>query len=569
MTYKKILYNSVVTMYIDDQTYMQGGRSYRRILLRESYREGGKVKTRTIANVSKCSDEEIAAIKTALKMKGDLPALKAMSEGDAESSKSVGAITALYQVAQKIGITRALGNSTEGLLVLWLIIARFFGAGSRLAAVRYANIHAVCEVLGITPFNEDDLYMSLDWLSENQAKTEVRLFREQVKRDGEKSSNIYLYDLTSSYLEGDKNELAAFGYSRDKKKGKKQICYGLLTDSSGEPVSVEAFKGNTSDHKTLENQILKLRKRFGCEHITIVGDKGMVKKAQIKTMENMKYLNYITSITKPQIRSLVSKELFQYELFEETVAEVYDTEDKIRYILRRNPVRCTEIRNNRREKLGYVRASIAKANEYLAEHPRAKTDTQLNRMKALVKKLKAKKYVIIEKDGKDSRRITFRIDRNGLREVRKLDGCYVIKTDLPTEAAESREIHDRYKDLIFAEQAFRAEKSELNVRPIYLRKEERTRAHLFVVMLAYKLHMALRKAWRDIDITVDEGLKELSNITATNININDRIIACVPKPNRRCGELLELLNVRIPKFLPYVEFDVVTRTNLSDRRKVS
>ncbi len=555
-------------MYIDDQTTGSGDRSYRRVLLRESYREDGKVKTRTIGNISTSSDEEIEAIKIALKMKADLPALKAISEGDCENSKSVGAVAALYQVTQKLGIAKALGRSTEAFLCLWMVIARFFGAKSRLAAVRYANIHAACEILGLKPFNENHLYSALDWLYENQERVEKKLFNYQKKYNKSKpNSNVYLYDLSSSYLEGDKNELAAFGYNRDGKKGKKQICHGLLTDSNGDPISVEVFKGNTSDSKTLESQLEKLKKRFKCKYITIVGDKGMIKKAEINAIENNKYLNYITTITKPQIRSLVKKGTIQYELFDETLAEICDTKNSLRYLLRCNPVRCEEIRENRLKKLKFLREKLVEANEYLSEHPRAKTETQIKKIGALVKRFKAQKYFIVEPDPANPRYLAFKILLNELREVRKLDGCYVVKTDLPIDAAEAQEVHDRYKDLIYVELAFRREKDELDLRPIFLRTKERTCAHFSVAMLSYKTQLYFRDAWADMDITIDEGLKHLATIVANKIQIANRTINRVPKPNSTCQELLDKLGVRIPTFLPNIEFDVVTKAKLPNRRK--
>ena len=554
-------------MYVDDQTIKRGDSSYRRVLLRESYREGGKVKKITLGNISKIPDEEIEAIKLALKMKDDLQTLKAMSEGDSENSKSVGAVAALYVVSQKLGISQALGKSSEALLCLWMIIARFLGAKSRLAAVRYANIHAACEILGLKPFNEHYLYYALDWLYKEQGSIEKKLFKRQKKYNEKKpSNNIYLYDLSSSYLEGDKNELAAFGYNRDGKKGKKQICHGLMTDSSGDPISVEAFKGNIKDNKTLENQLNKLKKRFGCKYITIVGDKGMLKKAQIELFENSKYLHYITTITKPQIRSLVKEGIIQYDLFDITLAEICDTENDIRYLLRCNPVRHNEMRQNRLSKLKFLRDKVKITNEYLSEHPKAKTEVHLKRMIALVKRFKAQKYFIVENDLINTRNLKIRILREELKEVRKLDGCYVVKTDLPVEAAKAEEVHDRYKDLIYVEQAFRIEKGELDLRPIYLRKERRTCAHFFVAMLSYKIQIFLRNAWRDKNFTVDEGLKHLTNIVANKVEINNRIIHRVPKPNKTCEELLGALGVRIPTYLPYVESDVVTKVKLSQRR---
>jgi len=294
----------------------------------------------------------------------------------------------------------------------------------------------------------------------------------------------------------------------------------------------------------------------------------MIKKAQIELFENSKYLHYITTITKPQIRSLVKEGILQYDLFDKTLAEICDTENDIRYLLRRNPVRCNEMRTNRLSKRKFLRDKLEITNKYLAEHPRAKTEIHLKRMIALVKRLKAQVFFIVENDLMNSRYLTFRILRVKLKEVRKLDGSYVVKTDLPIKTAEAEEVHDRYKDLIYVEQAFRIEKSELDLRPVYLRKEGRTCAHFSVAMFSYKIHKFLCNAWKETDFTVDEGLKHLINISANKIEINNRIICRVPKPNKTCEELLEALGVRIPTYLPYVESDVVTKTKLFKRRKI-
>ena len=197
--------------------------------MRESYREEGKVKHRTIANLSSCTPEEIEAIRLALSHKHHLAALVNLKEDlRLEQGLSVGAVWAVFSVAKRLGIVAALGSSRAGKLALWQVIARVIDQGSRLSAVRLAGSHAACDVLNLAKFNEDDLYNNLDWLRENQAKIEDHLF---AKRNGRKhdqdKQQLFLYDVTSSYLEGTKNELSAFGYNRDKTKGKRQIVIGL------------------------------------------------------------------------------------------------------------------------------------------------------------------------------------------------------------------------------------------------------------------------------------------------------------------------------------------------------
>jgi hypothetical protein len=207
-------------MYLDTSTVKQGDKSYTRHLLRESYREGKKVRHRTIANLSHCSDEEIAAIRLALRHKKNLAELTTKDKEQAfvqRQGLSVGAVWSVYDIARQIGVVEAFGTTRDGKLALWQVIARVIDQGSRLSAVRLAGAHAACDVLGLGKFNEDDLYDNLDWLCENQALIEDRLFRNLYRT---KKPGLFLYDVTSSYFEGTHNELSAFGYNRDGKKGK-------------------------------------------------------------------------------------------------------------------------------------------------------------------------------------------------------------------------------------------------------------------------------------------------------------------------------------------------------------
>lgn len=235
-------------MHVDSCTTKANGKKYTRHLLRESYRENGKVKHRTLANLSHCSHEEIQAIKLALKHKRNLQELGNINELIVvHQGVSAGAVWTLWEVAQRLGLVNSLGSTQQGKRALWQVFARVLEQGSRLSAVRLANAHAACDILELEAFDEDDLYLNLDWLADEQARIEDRLFR---LRYGEQKPDLYLYDVTSSYLEGVCNELAAFGYCRDGKSGKMQVVYGLLCDSLGRPVSIQAFPGNTIDTKT-------------------------------------------------------------------------------------------------------------------------------------------------------------------------------------------------------------------------------------------------------------------------------------------------------------------------------
>ena len=319
-------------------TCKKSKKIYQSVLLRESYREGGKVKKRTIANLSHCKPEEIAAIKLALKYKDNLSEIGPLKESvELQEGLSVGAIWTVYQIAKELGIEKVLGTGFCGKLAMWQVIARVIDQGSRLSAVRLAHTHAACDVLDISRgFDENDLYENLRWLADNQQKIEKALF--SVRRK-ETKPELFLYDVTSSYLEGTKNYFGAYGYNRDGKKGKQQIVIGLLCDESGEPVSTEVFAGNTQDPQTFASQVGKAAQRFGCERVTFVGDRGMIKTPQIEKLPEG--FHYITAITKAQTNSLIKQGVIQLGLFDEDVCEVED--NGIRYILRRNPFRVEEI----------------------------------------------------------------------------------------------------------------------------------------------------------------------------------------------------------------------------------
>lgn len=265
------MYYSVATMYLDSSTIKQKGKTYTRYLLRESYREGGKVRHRTIASLSRCTPNEISAIKLALRHKENLNELTSLKESISfHQGLSVGAVWVIYNLAKQLGIVDALGTGCDGRSALWQVIARVINQDSRLSAVRLAGNHAVCDVLGLKKFDEDDLYENLNWLCENQAKIEDRLYQ-RIHKD--RGCKLFLYDVTSSYLEGEKNESAFFGYNRDGKKGKRQIVIGLLCDEEGRGLSIEVFRGDTQDTRTLFQQVKKIAERFGGTDVTFVGDK--------------------------------------------------------------------------------------------------------------------------------------------------------------------------------------------------------------------------------------------------------------------------------------------------------
>ena len=549
----------VATMYVDSCSTSRGDKIYTRHLLRESFRADGKVKHRTVANLSHCSPQEIAAIKLALQHKDDLSVLTSIQEVCLEQGQRVGAVFCLHAIAQRLGIPQALGAHRQGHLALWQVFARLIDQGSRLSAVRLAQSHAACEVIGLEPFCEDHLYENLAWLAAHQAEIEKRLFR---RRYGKAVPQLFLYDVTSTYLEGDGNALAAFGYNRDGKKGKKQIVVGLLTGPDGMPVAVRAFRGNTPDPQTVSEQVRTLAQAFGVEEVVLVGDRGMIKSKQMALLEDADF-HYITAITKPQIRSLLKKNILQLELFDEQLSEVVHASG--RYVLRRNPVRQREIAASREDRLARLHELAARQNQYLLDHPRAKVETAEAKLSSRLTAYGVGGFVSVEAG---ERTLSIKIDEEAQQEAAVLDGCYVLTTDLPVLALSKEAVHERYKDLAKVEWAFRTWKNgHLELRPVHVHTEESTRGHIFVVMLAYLIERELDALWCGLETTVPEALDQLGSLCGTIATVHETTCQKIPKPNETVGTLLEAAGVRLPEVLPGPRVRVATRCKLVPRRK--
>ena len=548
-------------MHIDDQKYTVNGRTYRRVLLRNSYRRDGKICHDTIANLTSSDEDEINAMKFALANKRELASMRIPAKVSSRQGQTVGAVWLLHQLAKRLGVVKALGRGEEAKRSLWMVIAAVIGSVSRLSATRLAQSHAACDILDLDSFNEDDLYKALDWLHDHQENIENRLFKNRYR---DSKPNLYLYDVTSSYLEGDQNELGRYGHDRDKKKGKKIIVVGLLTDDEGRPISSEVFPGNTRDMATFKNQIAKVAGRFGVEEVTFVGDRGMIKSAQIEDISDSNF-HYITAISKPEIETLLKKNVIQMELFDQTVCEVLDEGD--RYVFRRNPVRMSEIRKSRQSKLAAARQFCAKKNLYLKEHARATVKVSKRNVREKLSKLKIDKWAKVCHRG---RVLSVNVDPERLEAEEKLDGCYVVKADLAKSTVSKQNVHDRYKDLAEVEWAFRTMKTTfLHLRGIFVRKGTRTKAHVFTIMLAYLIAYELRRLWRDVELTIEEGIEELSSLCSTEVLINDVAIQTVPEPRKTSAILFKKAGVSVPDAIPSRGKIVHTRKKLVGERRTA
>jgi len=520
------------------------------ILLRESYREDGKVKNRTLANLSHWPPQRVEALRRALR--GDFD--QAAGSAPAKNGPVFGLLYVLKQMADGLGISVALGKTLLGKLALFLVLARLAHRGSRLSAVRWAEEQAMEEVLGLGGFDEDDLYAALDALCARQEKIEQQLFAGYLRRKGA-PPRMFLYDVTSSYLEGEQNELGKYGYDRDGKKGKLQIVLGLLTDPEGEPLAVRVFAGNTADPATVVDQIKILEEKFQVREFIFVGDRGMVKSKGIAALEDA-HLHYITALTDPQIRRLLDEKVLQLELFSEELCEVEgDKGDRsVRYVLRRNTQQAAREGHRLEDKLAKLEARVAARNQAVKDHPRCRPEAGLRFLQVWAERHKLRDLVELKLEG---RTLVLRRQEERIEKALELAGCYVVTTDVGKESLDTQQVHDSYVSLQKVERDFRALKTGLlEVRPVFVRKESRTRGHVFCCMLALKLSREMERRLQakfgttDGDphtITLADALEALGGLRLLQYQVNEKTtVTKLPQPSDRQKSVLEALGVKLP-----------------------
>ena len=515
------------------------------LLLRESFRDGDKVRTRTLANLSSWAPERIDALRRALK--GEFDGFT--GELQPVCGPIFAVLFALKQLAERVGLLQVLGSERWAKLALFLILARVAAQGSRLSAVRWATQHAVAETLGLQHFDEDDLYTALDRLAEEQEHIEDALYRQAVRQRGG-APTVVLYDVTSSYLEGERNELAAFGYNRDKKPSKAQIVIGLLTTADGEPLAVHVYEGNTADPATVPEQVHTLQSRFGITEVVFVGDRGMVK-AKGKRGLTTAGFRYITALTTPQVRRLLQTQVLRTEWFTPQVHEV--VHGAVRLILRRSEALRQRAARRRADKWAKLQSLITARNTFVGTAKRAKPETGLRLFQAWVKRHKLEAFVHVSlHEG----RLMATLDTAAQAEATVLEGCYVLETDVPLRALDAQAVHDRYRDLYEVEHDFRTMKTGLlEMRPIFVRKARRTRAHVLVTMLALKVVREMRRALiaafgtTDDDkmaVTVEDALLALARLCLLTYHVQATAVTRLPTPDARQKAILDALGTPLP-----------------------
>jgi hypothetical protein len=422
-----------------------------------------------------------------------------------EMGPCYGVLAGLHGLARELGILSAVGESTRTQrLALFLVYARVMLKKSRLAAARASEDHAVREVLEVGSFDEDDLYLALEYLEEHQSQIEAAL---APKACGKGAGAVFLYDVTSVYFEGQHNALAEFGYNRDGKKGKKQMVAGLLTDGEGEALSIQLYRGNTNDPPTFLDAVEKLKVRFGAREVALVGDRGMIKALGKQALGEANF-RYVTALTEPQVRALLKAGTLQMELFDEKPAEV-EAGGK-RYVLRRNPQTQARERARRADQWRRVQEWIGARNERVKRKPRCDAQSSLRQAQARLAKYRLTGWVSVRLEGRE---VVAQEDRAAREAEAQLDGCYVVESDLPAEAATTQQVHDRYVSLTAVERDFRTLKTGLlEIRPVFLRKEGRTRGHALVSLLALKLARELDRRMAPLGLTVEDALDRLKAV---------------------------------------------------------
>ena len=469
------------------------------ILLRESFRDGGRVKKRTLANLSKLPTAAINALRRILR--GE----RLVSPDDAFTclrSLPHGHVAAVLATVRKLGLPTLLARSPGRLrdLVLALLVARVIDAQSKLATARSLTPETAVSTLGqmldLGTVDPKELYAAMDWLVERQEAIEQRLAKRHLQEH-----TLVLYDLTSSYVEGTHCELAQRGHSRDRKKGTLQIVFGLLCTASGCPVAVEVFEGSTSDPNTVAAQVDKIRTRFGLHRVVLVGDRGMLTAARIREdLASVDGLRWITTLRAPTIRKLVAAGTVSASLFDECdLAEVTSEEfPGERLIVCRNPLLAAERQRKRLELLAATEKElepIVAATRRRNNPLRGAADIGVRVGKVINHYKVAKHFVTTITDESFS----FRRDEDKIAEEQQLDGLYIVRSNVEPEHFDAAQTVRAYKDLAKVERAFRSLKTvDLKVRPIHHRRADRVRAHVFLCMLAYYVEWHMRQALKPL-----------------------------------------------------------------------
>jgi transposase len=468
------------------------------ILLRESFRLHGKVNNRTLANISHWPSAQVDALRAVLKGATSVAVAAPLPQAfEIVRSRPHGHVAAVLATMRKLQLDRLIDThpSDELDLVLAMIAERILEPASKLATSRALHpdtlTSTLSELLHLDSPTEDELYRAMDWLLPQQARIEQALAKRHLAEGA-----LLLYDLTSTYFEGRHCPLGQLGHSRDDKKGKLQIVFGLMTNAEGCPLAVEVYAGNTSDPKTVSDQVTKLQKCFGLQRVILVGDRGMITSARIR--ENLKPapgIQWITALRAPAIKKLIAGGTLQLSLFDDRdLAEIAHPDfPGERLIACYNPLLAEERARKRPELLTATEKELEKivvATRRKKRALRGKSNIGVRVGKVLNRYKMGKHFQIhIEEN-------TFSYQRKqaNIEKEESLDGIYVVRTNVPADVFSSEQAVRSYKSLSGVERAFRSLKTvDLHVRPIHHRQPDRVRAHILICMLAYYVEWHMRK----------------------------------------------------------------------------
>jgi transposase len=472
------------------------------ILLRMSYRDGDKIKKRTLANLSDWPAAKIEALRRVLR--GEATAPSSAQTLRMLRSLPHGHVAAALGTLRKLGLDRVLSQGgrqpkREVVLCVAMIVARLIEPASKLATGRMLSdetaTSSLGQVLGLGQVDEQELYAALDWLVEQQGRIETVLARRHLK-----NGTLVLYDVSSTYFEGRTCELAQLGYNRDGKKGKLQIVFGLLCSPDGCPVAIEVFEGNVGDPSTLQVQITKLKQRFDLARVVMVGDRGMITEARLEQTIKPAGLDFITALRAPAIRKLVDAGELQLSLFDDRdLAEITSPEyPDERLVVCRNPLLADERARKRRELLDVTERKLSEiqARVRRRRRPLRGKDAIGIAVGKVVDRYKMSKHFEITITDND---LVFARRSQPIDDEAALDGIYVVRTSLKAETLDAASTVRAYKSLANVERAFRSMKTvDLEIRPIHHRRAHRVRAHVLLCMLAYYVEWHMRQVLKPI-----------------------------------------------------------------------
>jgi transposase len=478
-------------MHVVTNTIRRGDRVYTAHLLRRSYREGGRVKKQTLANLSHLPDELVELIRAALRGERFVAAGEAFQ---IERSLPAGHVEAALLMAGRLELARLLdrSRSRERDLCLAMIVQRVIAPGSKLAMSRAFSQSTLASELSVEGADEDELYAALDWLLARQGRIEQALARRHLA-DG----TLVLYDVSSSYFEGRSCPLAQLGYSRDGRRGTLQVIYGLLCDRRGCPVAVEVFAGSLHDDKTLPSQIEKLKQRFGLASVIVVSDRGMVTRANLELLRDAAGAAWITALKAPQVKKLVKDGALQLSLFDEqNLAELNcDAYPGERLVVCRNPLVAAERARKREDLVQATERALAEIAKRVEQGTLTGAAAIGLAVGPMLKRWRVGKHFQIEIADTS---FAFHRRQEQIEAEAALDGIYVLRTSVSAAELEAPDVVRAYKQLKEVERAFRTLKGPLELRPIHHRLEDRVKAHVFLCMLAYYLTWHLRRAWKPL-----------------------------------------------------------------------